>query len=108
MKRDEILAVVTKHISEAMEGLNASAVDPARAMADYGLSSLDIVEVVSRSMSELKVKIPRSDLRNVQTINGLVDLLHRSLLDRAKPGMGRGGRDQHPDDQQAKGYDRGG
>jgi acyl carrier protein len=78
MDRDEVRALVCKHISEACEGLSASGIDTARSMADYGLGSLDIVEVVSRSMRQLRVKVPRAELRKLTTINGLVDLLHRS------------------------------
>jgi acyl carrier protein/polyketide biosynthesis acyl carrier protein len=47
-------------------------------MQDHDLASLDIVEVVSRSMRELKVTVPRSQLRTVGTINDLVDALHRA------------------------------
>ncbi|WP_340136859.1 phosphopantetheine-binding protein [Yersinia pestis] len=43
-------------------------------MADYGASSLDIVSVVSGVMRELKIKIPRTELKNIKSINGLIDL----------------------------------
>jgi len=82
MKRDEILAVVLKHIVEAGEGLNPLDIDPAQSMKDYDLSSLDIIEVVSRSMRAVKVKLPRAELNGLRTINGLVDLIHRSLAPR--------------------------
>ena len=82
MTRDEILAMVVRHVAEAVEGLSVADVDPARSMQDNNLSSLDIVEVVTRSMRELHVKIPRSELRKVGTINDLVDLLYRAVADR--------------------------
>jgi acyl carrier protein/polyketide biosynthesis acyl carrier protein len=78
MSRDDILAIVLRHIAEAGEGLTPDMIDPARSMKDYGLASLDIVEVFSRSMRELKVKVPRGGLRDIRTINGFVDLLHQS------------------------------
>jgi acyl carrier protein len=87
MTRDDILAIVTRHICEAGEGLSPSAIDSARSMKDFGLSSLDVVEVVSRSMRELKVTVPRSDLRHLSNINGLVDLLHRSIAARNQEEM---------------------
>jgi acyl carrier protein len=79
MNREEILAVVLRHVAEAGDELSPSAIDPERAMKDYDLTSLDIVEVVSRSMHAFKVKLPRAELGRLRTINGLVDLLHRSL-----------------------------
>ena len=81
MTRDEILAMVARNISEAVEGLTASAVDPARSMTDYGLGSLDVVEVVSRSMRELQTTVPRREFGRLTTIGGLVDLLYRSMSD---------------------------
>jgi acyl carrier protein len=82
MSRDEIRAMVVEYVRQAGEGLGATVIDPARSMKDYGLSSLDIVEVVSRSMRELKVKVPRADLRKLTTIDGLIELLHRAVVAR--------------------------
>ena len=78
MNRDEILAMVVRHVADTVEDLSVADVDPSRSMQDHDLASLDIVEVVSRSMRELKVTVPRSQLRTVGTINDLVDALHRA------------------------------
>jgi acyl carrier protein len=82
MNRDDILAMVVRHVAEAVEGLNVAEVDPTRSMHDHDLTSLDIVEVVTRSMRDLQVKIPRSQLRKIGTINELVDALHRVVAAR--------------------------
>ena len=34
---------------------------------------------MSRCIRELKVKVPRAELRKLTNINGLIDLLHRVL-----------------------------
>jgi acyl carrier protein len=47
-----------------------------KSMKDYGANSLDIVEVVSGAMRELKVKVPRAELNTLSNIDGLVSLLH--------------------------------
>ncbi len=75
MSRDRVLSVIAKHLANAVDGLDASTIDGTRSMKDYGANSLDIVEVVSASMRELKVKVPRSELNKLKDINGLVDLL---------------------------------
>ena len=75
MNRETIFAVIAKHLANAVDGLDASTVDGTQTMKAYGANSLDIVEVVSASMRELKVKIPRSELNKLKDINGLVDLL---------------------------------
>ena len=38
---------------------------------------VDIVEVVSCSMRDLKIKVPRSELNTLENMNQLVDLLFR-------------------------------
>ena len=79
MNRDQVRDVVFKHITGAIEGLRATEIDPNRSLRDYGVNSLDMVEIVSRCMRELKVKVPRVELRKLTNINGLIDLLHRVL-----------------------------
>lgn len=82
MEREEILVVVKKHILDIAEDLTEEKIDPAKSMKDLGINSLDIVEVVSCSMRELKVKVPRSELSKLSNINGLVDLLYRVSLEK--------------------------
>lgn len=74
MNRQEILGVVLKHLRQNVDGLDGREIDPSRAMADFGASSLDIVEVVSAAIRELKIKVPRTELVGLKNINELVDL----------------------------------
>ena len=78
MTRDTILKVVAKHLASAVDDLDPATVDSAKSMKDYGANSLDIVEVVSGAMRELKVKVPRTELNKLTNIDGLVGLLHES------------------------------
>ncbi len=82
MTRESVLDVVKKHICEVAEDLSADQIDASKSMKDLGINSLDIVEVVSCSMRELKVKVPRSELSKLTNINGLVDLLYRAAEQR--------------------------
>ena len=76
MTREHIYAVVVKHLVDAVEDLDPAGIDPTLSMKDLGADSLDIVEVVSRTMRELKIKVPRSELSKLTNINGLVDMLY--------------------------------
>jgi acyl carrier protein len=76
MTREEVQAVVAKHLAASVDGLDANTIDPMRSMKDYGANSLDIVEVVSGAMRELKVKVPRTELNKLTNVDGLVGLLH--------------------------------
>jgi polyketide biosynthesis acyl carrier protein len=74
MNKTEILNVITKHLVQSVDGLSPDSIDPSKALTDYGANSLDIVEIVSASMRELKIKIPRSELADIENIDALVDL----------------------------------
>lgn len=80
--REDILAVVKKHILDISEDLTEDQIDPVQSMRDLGINSLDIVEVVSCAMRELKVKVPRSELSKLTNIDGLVELLYRVSMEK--------------------------
>jgi len=82
MTREEILVVIKKHLVDAVDDLDPNTIDVQKSMKDYGANSLDLVEVVSRSMRELKVKVPRSELAKLTNIEGLVELFHKSVTER--------------------------
>ncbi len=77
ISRDKVLEVVKGHLVDTIEELEGVEIDPSKSMKDLGANSLDIVEVVSCSMRELKIKVPRSELNQLTNINELVDMLHR-------------------------------
>jgi len=74
MEREQILNVVIKNIKLNIDGLEDEDIDPEQSMADYGANSLDIVEIVSCSMRDLKIKAPRTEMANLKNINDLVEL----------------------------------
>jgi polyketide biosynthesis acyl carrier protein len=73
MSKDQIIEVITRHLLENIDDLDQEAINPESSMRDYGANSLDIIEVVSCSMRELKIKVPRSELAEVHNINQLAD-----------------------------------
>jgi acyl carrier protein len=80
MTKEHIYAVVTKHLLQTVDDLPASKIELSKSMKELGANSLDIVEIVSLSMRELKLKVPRSELVKLTNIGGLVDLLHKASL----------------------------
>lgn len=76
MTRDNVKAVVIKHLAQAVDTIDPAKVDTAQSMKALGANSLDIVEVVSAAMRELKIKIPRSELAKLTNVDQLIDLLH--------------------------------
>ena len=82
MTREDVLEVVMRNLVDTVEELEGVEIDPAKSMRDLGANSLDIVEVVSASMRELKVKVPRSELNRLENINQLVDLLDKIVQEK--------------------------
>jgi len=82
--------IVKKYLVEAVEEFDPAQIEPSMSMKDLGANSLDIVEVVSCSMRELKVKVPRSELSKLTNIGDLVNLLYEVSLQKAatQPSMG--------------------
>ncbi len=75
LTRNQVLDVVITNLRDTVEDLEDVEIDTARSMKELGATSLDIVEVVSCSMRELKVKIPRAELNKLQNIDQLVEAL---------------------------------
>ena len=84
MDREEIASIVRKHLMEVVGDLKEADVDMSRSMKEFGANSLDIVDVVSSAMRELKVKVPRSELGRLTNMNGLVDLLYASVQEKLR------------------------
>ena len=73
MDREKVLMVIDKYLVRAVDEVSPGQIDPECKFTDYGASSLDIVEIVSGSMRELRIKIPRPELSDIENIGGLVD-----------------------------------
>jgi polyketide biosynthesis acyl carrier protein len=82
--REEIASIVRKHLMEVVGDLKDADIDMSRSMKEFGANSLDLVDVVSSAMRELKVKVPRSELGRLTNMNGLVDLLYASVQEKLK------------------------
>ena len=73
MSKEEIIEVIKKNIAENLDDVEVESIDPTKTMKDYGANSLDIIEVVSTSMRELNIKIPRAELADIKNIDELAD-----------------------------------
>lgn len=75
MKRDEILSVLKENMVAIIPGAKDAVITEASSLAnDFSADSLEIVEVVSRTMKKLRLKVPRTQLSEAQSIGDLVSL----------------------------------
>ncbi len=73
ISKGDVIAVIKRKLMDNLEDLKEDDLDPSKPMKDYGANSLDIIEVVSTSMRELNIKIPRAELANITTLDQLAD-----------------------------------
>lgn len=76
MTKEEIVQVIKKYIVESIDDVEGKDIDVNKSMADYGANSLDMIEVVSSSMRELNIKIPRASLAGLSNIDELANLFY--------------------------------
>ena len=79
MTREEIVKQVNSLLAEEFE-VNATNFTPdANVKETLNLDSLSLVDLVALVQQTYKVKIPASDLRDIQTFNNLYDYIESHL-----------------------------
>ncbi len=78
MTREEMFTVANASIEQIVEGMRGREIRDEESMRDYGADSLQIVEVVSRSMRQLKIRVPRTQLAGADSLSDLLDLFERA------------------------------
>ncbi len=73
MTKENVMQVIKRNIVENLDDVEENEIVPEKSMKDYGANSLDMIEVVSCSMRELKIKIPRAELADIENIDQLAD-----------------------------------
>lgn len=73
LSKTEIIDIIKEHLHENLHDIDVSEVTPESSMRDYGANSLDIIEVVSATMRELEIRVPRSELSQVDNIDELAE-----------------------------------
>ncbi len=73
LSKDEVISIIKRNLGENLHDVDVDDVSPTSSMRDYGANSLDIIEVVSATMRELEIRVPRSELSQVENIDELAD-----------------------------------
>jgi acyl carrier protein len=63
---------------EIIEDANGQEIRETNKMLDFGANSLEIVEVVSKSMRQLRIRVPRTKLIEAQNLKDLLDLFEEA------------------------------
>jgi len=77
MSREEIFNVIKKNIKEILENVKDEEITEEQTLKNLGADSLEIVEIVSRSMKQLKIKVSRTELAGLKNLGELVSLFEK-------------------------------
>jgi polyketide biosynthesis acyl carrier protein len=73
----DVFQIVKKVTLEVLPFLPPEEVSIEKNLKDLGANSIDRMEVVTRSMESLGIKVPLMEFGKVKNLEGLVDVLHR-------------------------------
>jgi acyl carrier protein len=77
MNEDHVYEVVKKHLLSIVRNIDASQIAPGKSLRELGADSIDMVEVLSACMRDLRIKVSRTELTTSEDVQGLVDLLRK-------------------------------
>ncbi|MFN8494516.1 MAG: phosphopantetheine-binding protein [Caldilineaceae bacterium] len=79
MTRTEIFDVIKKHMFAIIEDLDETVqIEEADSMRDLGADSIDVAEIVTDSLQELRLKVDRTSLKQVTNLAELLDVLEKA------------------------------
>ncbi len=73
MDKKEVIEIIKKNLKENLHDVDVDAIEPTSSMRDHGANSLDMIEVVSATMRELEIRVPRSELSQIENIEQLAE-----------------------------------
>ncbi len=71
--KEAVVEVILKNLRENLYDVDTETIDPKSSMKDHGANSLDVIEVVSATMRELEIRVPRSELTQIENIEQLAE-----------------------------------
>lgn len=77
MTRDEILAVLKSNLYALAPEMEKKDILKVTTIKELGLDSLEIIEIISRSMKQLQIKVPRPELMQIQSFEQLLDIFEK-------------------------------
>ena len=79
ISKDDIFKRLRETLVEGFDLTDEQIVPGARLIGDLELDSLDLVDLAVRLEQDVDLEIAEEDMRAIETIQDVVDLLHRKL-----------------------------
>lgn len=78
MTDEHVRDIVLRHLHDLAPEATSHPIDLDAPLHDVGVDSLDLVDVASRSMQELGVKLARAEIVHIHTLNDLIGVLRHT------------------------------
>lgn len=78
MTKNEIFQIIKKNVLEILPKIPEEIITIDQRLKDLGANSIDRMDIVTRTMEDLAIKIPLVELAGVQNLQELVDLLYET------------------------------
>lgn len=78
--KQEIFALILKHVHTVMPHLRETSIQPSDSLRELGANSMDRADIVMGVMEDLALTIPRVELSGPRTLGELVDLIHEKSV----------------------------
>lgn len=77
MSRDDVVAVVKKHISDVLfRDVTESEFD--RSLKELGANSVDRVDIIVSALEDLAITIPLMNFAKAQSVNDVITMIHEA------------------------------
>lgn len=76
--RDTIRSTLYSNLRTVVRNVPEEITESNSLIADFGADSLQVVEVVSRTMRQLRIRIPRTAMVGARNIHDLIDLFEQA------------------------------
>lgn len=78
MTRSEMLELLKRNLREMVESVNDDDVVESASLLDLGADSLEVLEVSVRTMKQLRVRVPRTQLSSATNVGELLTLYEQA------------------------------
>lgn len=85
MNKQEIVQLLVKNLKKMVPEFADEEIDTDKTYQDLGVSSLELVEIVTRTAKEMGLNLPMAALAAVRTTNDLASLLLRLAGEQKTP-----------------------
>jgi len=77
MNKEEVIRLLVKNLKKAIPEFEDEELDTSKSYKDLGVSSLELVEIVTKTAKELGVNLPFTELTSVKTTDDLANVFMR-------------------------------